>query len=182
MKISGKYIYLKSLSLNDSSFVYKLRNKKRIGNYLHKPPKTLKDQKIWSKKNIKNNKTKDFIIISKKKNKKIGTIALNNISSKGAEWGRWISIGSTIENIESVILLLVYGFHNLKLKKIYSLTNINNKKVINFHITTPATYDGVIKSLFIIKNKKTNPLKYSFRKNNFLKFKKNFYLMTQSIL
>ena len=182
MKISGKFVYLRNLNLNDSFFVYSLRKNKSISYYLHKPPKTLKDQKNWFKKNNKDKKTKDFIIISKKKNKKIGTISLDNINSKDAEWGRWISIGNAMENIESVILLLSYGFQTLRLKKIYSLTNINNKKVINFHKGTTASYNGIIKSIFIIKNKKTNAVKYSFSKMKFLKFKKNFNFMTQSIL
>ena len=181
MKISGKFIYLRNMSIKDSYFIYKLRNNKFVGHYLHKPPKTLKDQKNWANKNIRNYKTEDFIIISKKKKKKIGTIALDNICSKNAEWGRWIAIGKTIENIESVILLLNYGFQIKKLKKIYSLTNVNNKKVINFHKRTPAKYEGLIKSLFIIKNKKTNAAKFSFNKKKFIKFKNDFYFMTKSI-
>ena len=59
-----------------------------------------------------------------KKNKKIGTIALNNVTKSQAEWGRWISKGNMIQNIEPVILLLNYGFKRLKLLKIYSLTNM----------------------------------------------------------
>ena len=72
MKIKGKFVYLRSLSIKDSKFIINLRKIKSISYYLHQPPKTLKDQKLWSEKNIKDNKTKDFIIISKKKNKKIG--------------------------------------------------------------------------------------------------------------
>ena len=181
MKINGKFVYLKNISLDDIFFVYKLRQNKLISYYLHNPPKTLNDQKNWTKKNIKDKRTKDFIIISKKKNNKIGTIAFNNISSNDAEWGRWISKGNTIHNIEAVILLLNYGFKKLKFKKIYSLTNINNKKVINFQKNTPALYAGIIKSLFIIKNKKTDAVKYSFNQKKFSKFKKNFYFMTRSI-
>ena len=66
------------------------------------PPKTLNDQKSWIKKNIKNSTTKDFIIIDKKNHKKIGTIGFNNLNSNSAEWGRWISKGHTIQNIESI--------------------------------------------------------------------------------
>ena len=181
MKINGKFVYLRSLSIKDSKFIFNLRKIKNISYYLHQPPKTLKDQKVWSENNIKDKKTKDFIIVSKKKNKKIGTIALNNINLNQAEWGRWISVGSSIENVEASILLINYGFQKLKLKKIYSLTNINNKKIINYHKNTPAKYDGVIVSLYIIKNKKTNAAKYSFGKKDFAKFKKSFYFMTQSI-
>jgi len=181
MKINGKFIYLKKISLNDSLFIYKLRQNKLISYYLHKPPNTSNDQKKWIKKNIKDKATKDFIIINKKNNKKIGTIAFDNINSKNAEWGRWISKGNTIQNIEAIILLLNYGFKRLRLKKIYSLTNVNNKKVINFHKNTTALYSGVVKSLFVIKGEKTDAIKYTFNEKTFIKFKKNFNLMTRSI-
>jgi len=180
MKILGKFVYLKSLSLDDSFFIFKLRQNKLISYYLHKPPKTLNDQKRWIKKNMKNSTTRDFIIIDKKNNQKIGTIGFNNLNSNTAEWGRWISKGHAIQNIEAIILLLNYGFNKLKLKKIYSLTNINNKKVINFHKNTPASYNGIIKSIFLINNKKIDAAKYSFNKMKFLDFKKNFDFMTLS--
>ena len=181
MKIYGKFVVLKEISLNDSLFIYKLRLNKIISFYLHKPPISIKDQKNWIKKNIKDQKTLDFIIINKKKNKKLGTIAFDSININEGEWGRWISKGNTIENIEAIILLLNYGFKKLKLKKIYSLTNINNKRVINFHTKTTALYSGKIKSFFLIKNKKTDAVKFVFNKKNFYKFKKKFDFMTRSI-
>ena len=181
MKIKGKYVCLKSINVQDSIFIFNLRQNKNISFYLHKPPKSIKDQKNWIKKNIKNKKALDFIIINKKKNKKIGTIAFDAINYNEAEWGRWISKGHPIENVEAVILLLNYGFNKLKLKKIYSLTNVNNERVINFHKNTTALYSGKIKSFFLIKNKKTDAVKFVFNKKNFNKFKKKFDFMTRSI-
>ncbi len=181
MKIYGKYIYLKSISVSDSKFTYNLRKNRINSLYLHEPPKSIIDQKKWIKKNIKNKKNFDFIIIDKKKNKKIGTIALNNVTKSQAEWGRWISRGNMIQNIEPVILLLNYGFKRLNLLKIYSLTNVENKKVISFHKNTPAIYNGIIKSFFFIKNKKTNAVKYTFTKKRLMIFEKKFNFMTQLI-
>tara|TARA_Y100000590_G_C15642816_1_gene985664 strand:+ start:474 stop:1025 length:552 start_codon:yes stop_codon:yes gene_type:complete len=181
MKIYGKYIYLRSLSISDALFTYNLRKNRLNSFYLHKPPKSIKDQKNWIKKNIKNKQNFDFIIFDRKKSKKIGTIALNNITKYQAEWGRWISKGNTIQNIEPILLLLNYGFKNLKLKRIYSLTNTNNKKVVNFHKNTPAIYNGIIKSFFLIKNKKADAVKYTFTKKRLTVLKKKFDLMTQLI-
>ena len=39
--------YLEKISLNDSLFIYKLRQNKLISYYLHNPPKTLEDQKAF---------------------------------------------------------------------------------------------------------------------------------------
>ena len=181
MKIYGKYTYIKNISISDAIFTYNLRKNFENSFYLHKPPKSINDQKKWIKNNINNKKNLDFIIYDKKKNKKIGTIGLNDINSSNAEWGRWISVGNPILNIEPVILLLNYGFKKLKLKKIYSLTNIKNRKVVNFHKNTPAIYNGIIKSFFLIRNKKADAVKYTFTKYRLTIFKKKFIFMTQSI-
>ena len=93
----------------------------------------------------------------------------------------FLNIFASRLNIEPVILLLNYGFKKLKLKKIYSLTNIKNRKVVNFHKNTPAIYNGIIKSFFLIRNKKADAVKYTFTKYRLTIFKKKFIFMTQSI-
>ena len=182
MIINGKFVYLKSLSIKDSFFIYNLRKQKKISLYLHKPPKSINHQKNWITNNIKNKDTLDFIIVNKKTRKRIGTIGLDKIKKLSAEWGRWISIGKTHENIEAILILLNYGFYKINLKEIYSLTNINNKKVVNFHKNTNSIYKGIKKSLFLINNKKIDAVKYSFTKRKFKEFRKRFGLISQSIL
>ena len=68
------------------------------------------------------------------------------------------------------------------MKEIYSLTNINNSKVVNYHKNTTAKYNGIIKSFFFINNKKTDAVKFTFTKKNFLEFKKKFSLISESTL
>ena len=181
MLIKGQFVYLKKISLNDDRFIYYLRNKKNISYYLHSPPKSINDQKKWILNNINNIKTLDFIICRNKDKKKIGTIAFDKINKFNAEWGRWISQGNIFENIESVIILLNYGFNSLKLKNIYSLTNKDNVKVVNFHKNTPAQYKGIIRSFFKINNKKKDAVKYNFNRKRFDNFKKKFKSMIESI-
>ena len=181
MKIKGKFIYLKKMGISDANYIYKLRRKKNISLFLHNPPKSLDAQKKWMIANIKNKKSLDFIIISKKNNKKIGTIAFNNITKKNAEWGRWISRGNIIENVEAVIVLLNFGFNYLNLVNIYSLTNKKNKKVVNFHKNTTALNKGIIKSFFLIRNQKIDAIKFAFNKTRFELFKKKFQVMTELV-
>ena len=181
MLIKGKFVYLKKISLKDDKFIYNLRNKKNVSNYLHSPPKSIDEQKKWISNNIKNIETLDFIICRNKDKKKIGTIAFDKINKFNAEWGRWISQGNIFENIESVIILLNYGFNFLKFKNIYSLTNKDNIKVINFHKNTKALNQGTIKSFFKINNKRKDAIKYSFNKKRFNNFKKKFKSMIELI-
>ena len=143
-------VYLLRIAILFITFV----KKKKISKYLHSPPNSVYDQIKWIKNNIKKKDTLDFVIICKKKNKKIGTIGFDKIKKTKAEWGRWICQGTTIQNIEAIIILLIFGFERLKFKEIYSLTNINNRKVVNFHKNTTAKYNGIIKSFFLLIIKK----------------------------
>ena len=179
MKISGKFVYLKKIEASDALFTYNLRQIKSNKLYLHSPPKSIKDQKKWIINNIKDKTSLDFVIYNITNNKKIGTIGFNNITKKSAEWGRWISIGNSIQNIESALVMLSFGFKKLKLKKIYSLTNVNKKKVVNFHSKSFAKYKGLIKSKFFIKNKKTDAVNYEFNLTRLKLLKSKFKIMTQ---
>ena len=179
MKITGKHIYLKPITVNDSKFIFNLRKIKKISLYLNNPPKKLSDQIVWVKKNITNEKTLDFLICDKNNNKKIGTIGFNDINKSNsiAEWGRWICTGTTLQNIESAITLLDYGFNKLKFKRIYSLTNSKNRKVLNFHKRSKAKFKREIKNKYIILGKSVSAISYEFDKKRFLAFKKRFNFM-----
>ena len=176
MILLGKTILLKDINIKDSKFITNIRKKKDISRYLNNPPKDLSHQLRWTKENIRDEKTRDFIILNKKKIK-IGTIALNEIDFKkrSAEWGRWICAGNSYQSIESFLLLAKYSFYKLNLKNIYSLTNINNNKVINFHIRAGGKYKGIIKNKYLMRGKKIHAAKYTYNKESYLKLKKKFF-------
>jgi len=175
MILVGKSILLRNINIKDSKFITSIRKKKSISKYLNNPPKDINHQLRWTRENIRNEKTCDFIILNKKK-RKIGTIALNEIDfkKKNAEWGRWICEGNSHQSIESFLLLAKYSFYKLNLKSIYSLTNINNNKVINFHIRAGGKYNGIIKNKYLMRGKKIHAAKYTYNKKSYLKLKKKF--------
>ena len=181
MIIKGKNIYLKKISINDSRYLFNLRKNKRNSKFLHLPPKSIKDQQKWIINNLKDKSKFDFVIYDSKNNKKIGSIALNNINlnNSESEWGRWISTGSSLQNIESVILLINFGFEHFNLKKIYSLTLCKNLKVINFHKKTFAKYNGLVKKIYLIKGVFYDAEKFSFNKKNFFLFERYFESIVQ---
>jgi RimJ/RimL family protein N-acetyltransferase len=173
MILIGKTIQLRNILIKDSKFIATIIKKKSVSKYLNNPPTDINHQIKWTRENIKNKGTRDFIILNKKR-KKIGTIALNDIDFKkrSAEWGRWICLGNSFQSIESFLLLLKYSFYNLKLKNIYSLTNIKNNKVLNFQIRSGGKYCGTIKNKYLMRGKKIHAVKYTFNKKSYLKLKK----------
>ena len=104
MLLIGKTIQLRNILITDSKFITITRKKKSVSRYLNNPPLDLNHQIKWTKKNIENKETRDFIILNKKK-ERIGTIALNDINFKKrhAEWGRWICLGNSYQSIESFL-------------------------------------------------------------------------------
>ena len=173
MLLIGRTIQLRDIQIRDSKFVTSLRKRGSVSRYLNNPPINVDHKIKWTKQNIKNKKTRDFIILNKQ-NKRIGTIALNDINFKkgNAEWGRWICLGNSFQSIESFLLLSKYSFNKLKLKNIYSLTNIKNDKVLNFQIRAGGKYCGIIKNKYLIRGKKIHAVKYTFNKKSYLKLEK----------
>ena len=61
MLLVGKTIRLRNILLKDSKFLFSTRKKNNVSRYLNDPPINLRHQLVWMRKNIKNQKTKDFI-------------------------------------------------------------------------------------------------------------------------
>jgi len=132
-KISGKYVYLKDIDLTEHEKIYEIRHNSKLNKYINEISNNKKDQKKFIK-NQKDLGNYFFGIYRKSTNQFLGTISIYNISKlKIAEWGRWISIGTSRENLESLYLLINYGFKKLLLKKIFAKTISNNKKVVSLH-------------------------------------------------
>ena len=69
MILVGKSILLRNINIKDSKFITSIRKKKSISKYLNNPPKDINHQLRWTRENIRNEKTCDFIILNKKKEK-----------------------------------------------------------------------------------------------------------------
>jgi len=131
-KLEGQFIKLRSVLENDAEFILKLRLDCALNKYLNKVDNDLEKQILWIKEQQK--RENDFyFIIERKSGLPIGTISLYNIKELEGEFGRWVSIGNTVENVESVLLLHDFGFYKMNLDLIYSETVKENEKVLNFH-------------------------------------------------
>lgn len=140
--INGKYTSLRSVTPEDAEFVIRIRNDKTRNQYLHETSTDIKKQIEWI--SSQNRKRGDYYFIISNQCSSIALASIYDIDehNRTAEFGRWISEGNAIENVETVILIFDFAFHNLQLDKIYMLTMVENKKVRNFWKTFGAKIEG----------------------------------------
>jgi len=103
-KMVGKFIYLRSVSEEDADFILKLRLDERLNKYLSRVDNNLEEEKRW----IREHKMLDndfYFLIVRKDDEPLGTISLYDIKGSEGEFGRWVSVGNPVENLESVLLL-----------------------------------------------------------------------------
>lgn len=136
--LKGKFVNLRSVLTSDSEFILKLRLDENLNKYINKVDNDLEKQILWIKNQQKAENDYYFLIESIEGNP-LGTISLYNIQNSEGEFGRWVSIGNSVQNLESVIILHDFGFYELGLDLIYSETVRENKKVLNFHKRFGAT-------------------------------------------
>lgn len=158
--LKGKFVNLRSVLTGDAEFILKLRLDENLNKYLNKVDNDLEKQILWIKNQQKADNDYYFLIESTKGNP-LGTISLYNIQNREGQFGRWVSIGNSVQNVESAVILYDFGFYELGLDLIYSETVRENKKVLNFHKRFGATilndfteYNNFVSQKVIIKIKK----------------------------
>lgn len=130
--IEGKLTDLRLVEITDAEFILSLRLDENLNRFVNKVSPDIIKQREW----IRSQQVKEndyYFIIQDKANNSLGTISLYNIENETGEFGRWVSIGNALQNLESVILLHKFGFNVLNLKLIHSNTVVENKKVLGFH-------------------------------------------------
>lgn len=131
-KLTGNFVKLESVTPDDTEFILSLRLDDNMNKFLNKVDDDIEKQKKWII--AQQERIGDYyFIVTDKNNNKLGTISLYNIVNDEAEFGRWISRGNSLENLESVMLLHDFAFQELDLKRVYSRTVEDNKKVVKFH-------------------------------------------------
>lgn len=130
-EMAGKYVTLKSATLEDALFTSKLRADEQLIKFVHKVDCTLEGQMKYIQS--QREKPDDFyFIIRSLRGESLGTIALYHINDGSGELGRWLSYGNAAENLESVMLLHDMAYEELGLDMIYTCTDNDNERVKNF--------------------------------------------------
>lgn len=125
-EIVGKYVTLRSATVDDAEFTLALRQDKRITRYMPYLDITLEQQIAWIKKQ-RETEGDYFFVVWNRNNERVGTIGVYDIKGYYAEKGRHAMQGTPFESIESIFLLLRFAYEILRLKDIYAYTLMKNK-------------------------------------------------------
>ena len=128
----GRCVSLRSVTLDDAEFIVALRNKEINTSFINRTSTDVNKQIEWMESEAQDASSHYFMILNMS-GLLIGTISLYNILKSHGEFGRWICNGSSLESLESALLIHQYAFDVLGLKTVYTRTLANNHKVVNFH-------------------------------------------------
>lgn len=128
--IKGRFVELKSITLDDARFSYDIRADEKNRDTVGVVAKSLEDQIDYLKWQI-NEPDDYYFVVYNRKGEKIGLIGIYDIQGDSAEIGREVSYGNCVEVIESEILAEDFAMDVLGLKSLHSVIYANNIKHLN---------------------------------------------------
>lgn len=137
MLINGKNINLRTVNIDDASFIYNMRQNQFKTKYLSRVVGTLENQKEWIV-NYKQRELKQqefYFVIESKSDEKLGLVRIYDLQDKSFCWGSWLikDDAPTSTAIESVLQIYEFGFYNLGFEKSHFDVRKGNDKVLSFH-------------------------------------------------
>lgn len=125
--IKGRFVELKSITLDDVQFSFDIRSAPENRETVGVVAKSVEDQRKYIEWQMKEPDDYYFVIYNRK-GEKIGLIGLYDIQGDTAEMGREVCNGNCVEVIESEILVEDFAMDVLGLKKLHSVIYANNAK------------------------------------------------------
>jgi RimJ/RimL family protein N-acetyltransferase len=127
---------LRSVKLSDAESIVRIRSGDPIrSKFLNAIPSDPQIQRTY----IRSQRLKEddyyFRISNLKDEVTEGFIGLYSVSCGSAEWGRWVVAPGSISALESVYLILDFGFQKLGLTRVYCNTLSENTSTLSFHDT-----------------------------------------------
>lgn len=129
--IEGKYVDLRSATVEDAEFTLEVRQDPEFNKYLPRVNNTLEQQKAWIEKQREKQGDYFFVVWDKEGNR-IGTISIYDIQGNIAEAGRLTMRGNAFQSIEAQLLSFAFGFYQLGLKEIVSYIYAENTRALRF--------------------------------------------------
>lgn len=132
-KLYGKWVALRSVEEADADFVLKLRLDGMRNRFLHETKNDASFQREWICRQRK--RAMDYYcVVCAANGRPVGLSSVYEYdkSQNSAIFGRWISLGNAIENLETVRLFYDFSFENLKIQTLRTPIVRENAKIIGF--------------------------------------------------
>lgn len=132
-QLVGKYVYLRSVTVDDAEFVCDIRSDAELCKYLHAVSPDVSAQREWIENQIARENDYYFIICDQS-DVPVGLASIYDVDTqkKCAEFGRWVSRGNALQNVESVVLSFDFAFETFDLDFVYMRTMMANTAVRTF--------------------------------------------------
>lgn len=129
--LAGKYVTLKSATLDDAAYTLSIRQDPEFTKYLPEITGSLEDQIAWLKKQ---RETPDdyFFVVWDHNNKPLGTVGVFDIESDTPKSGRLALRGNALENIEAQYLAFRFAFSELSVSSLWGFIYAENHRAIRF--------------------------------------------------
>ena len=128
--IYGKFVDLRSITIEDSEFSYYIRADEKYRNTVGRPASSVEAQRKFIEWQIQQPGDYYFVVLNKK-GQRIGLIGVYDIHDGMGEVGREVNSGSPMETMEAEILLNEFIRDILHLKKTCYVIYLNNRKNIS---------------------------------------------------
>ena len=127
--IHGRFVDMKSITLEDAEFSYKIRSDDRNKDIVGRLASSIEEQKKFIEWQMKQEGDYYFVVYNKL-GEKIGLTGVYNIEGDVCETGREVSYGSPVETMETELLLEDFCRNVLHVKIVTFVIYLSNKKQI----------------------------------------------------
>lgn len=133
-KLTGNYVSLREVTVDDAEFILSLRCDEKKSKFLHKTEYNVDAQKKYIERYLSLS-DEWYFIIERKDGERIGTYRIYDVQGDSFCIGSWLMVDgvSPQESFESDYLVRMYGFDVLGFKKIHFDVRKDNKKVWKYH-------------------------------------------------
>ena len=128
--IKGKFVNLRSITLEDAEFSYNIRSDERFRDTVGQPAPSLEAQKDFIEWQMKEPDDYYFVVLNKK-GERIGLYGVYNFHDGMAEVGREVNMGSSVEALEVSLLVNEFCIKELGITRLCSVIYANNPKHIS---------------------------------------------------
>lgn len=131
--LNGKYIYMRSVTVDDAAFICDIRNDKELSKFVHAVSPDVEAQKDWIRAQLKRANDYYFAVCAVG-DTPVGLASVYDVDPAAgrAEFGRWVSRGNALQNVETVVLSFDFAFETLGVQEVYMRTMMANNTVRNF--------------------------------------------------